>query len=105
MSTYIAPLRDMRFVMTELADLSALSSLPGLEEVTPELADAVLEEAAKLAAEVLAPLNKTKSQIETMRAFAYVIAADMDRTHRHPDDSERARSEARVDLLIPVLVS
>ncbi len=33
MSTYIAPLRDMRFVMTELADLGALSSLPGLEEV------------------------------------------------------------------------
>jgi acyl-CoA dehydrogenase len=44
-----------------------------------------------------------KSQIEAMRAFAYVIAADMDRTHRHPDDSERARRQARVDLLIPVL--
>src|ERR1700685_1675158 len=59
MSTYIAPLRDMRFVMTELADLGTLSSLPGLDEVTPDLADAVLEEAARLAAEVLAPLNRT----------------------------------------------
>jgi acyl-CoA dehydrogenase len=59
MSTYIAPLRDMRFVMTELADLAALSSLPGFEEVSPELAEAVLEEASKLATEVLAPLNKT----------------------------------------------
>jgi acyl-CoA dehydrogenase len=44
-----------------------------------------------------------KSQIEAMRAFAYVMAADMDRTHRHPEDSERARHQARVDLLIPVL--
>jgi acyl-CoA dehydrogenase len=58
MSTYIAPLRDMRFVMTELAGLGALSSLPGFEEMTPELAEAVLDEAAKLATEVLAPLNK-----------------------------------------------
>ncbi|MGF6856535.1 acyl-CoA dehydrogenase N-terminal domain-containing protein [Paraburkholderia sp. CI3] len=65
MSTYIAPLRDMRFVMMELADLGALSSLPDLEEVTPELADAVLEEAAKPAAEVLAPLNKTSSRWPT----------------------------------------
>ncbi len=35
MSTYIAPLRDMRFVMTELAELGELSSLPGYEEATP----------------------------------------------------------------------
>jgi acyl-CoA dehydrogenase len=54
---------------------------------------------------VLALLNKTKSQIETVRAFAYVIPADMDRTHRQLADSESARSEARVDVLMPVLVS
>src|ERR1700722_8025937 len=59
MSTYMAPLRDMRFVMTELAGISELSALPGCEEVTPELAEAVLDEAAKLATEVLAPLNKS----------------------------------------------
>ena len=44
-----------------------------------------------------------KSQIEAMRAFAYVMAADMDRAHRDPDAGERARRQARVDLLIPVL--
>ena len=44
-----------------------------------------------------------KSQIEAMRAFAYVMAADMDRAHRHPDAGERARRQARVDLLIPVV--
>ena len=50
---------DMQFVMTELADPVALSSLPGLEETTPELAEAVLGEAAGHATEVLAPLNKS----------------------------------------------
>jgi alkylation response protein AidB-like acyl-CoA dehydrogenase len=44
-----------------------------------------------------------KSQIEAMRAFAYVMAADMDRAHRDPGTGERARRQARVDLLIPVL--
>jgi 3-(methylsulfanyl)propanoyl-CoA dehydrogenase len=58
MTTYIAPLRDMHFVMRELAGLQQLASLPGYEEATPELAEAVLEEAAKLASAVLAPLNK-----------------------------------------------
>ena len=38
-----------------------------------------------------------------MRAFAYVMAADMDRAHRDPDAGERARRQTRVDLLIPVL--
>jgi len=44
-----------------------------------------------------------KSQIEAMRAFAYVMAADMDRAHRDPDAAGRAHRQARVDLLIPVL--
>ncbi|MFL9965861.1 acyl-CoA dehydrogenase C-terminal domain-containing protein [Paraburkholderia sediminicola] len=76
MSTYIAPLRDMRFAMTELADLGALSSLPGLEEATPELADAVLEEAARLAAEVLAPLNRTGDEQGARLTRDGVVAAD-----------------------------
>jgi 3-(methylthio)propanoyl-CoA dehydrogenase len=58
MTTYIAPLRDMNFVIRELAGLPQLATLPGYEEATPELCEAVLGEAAKLASEVLAPLNK-----------------------------------------------
>src|SRR5271165_870172 len=63
MTTYLAPMRDMKFVINELADLAGVIALPGYEEVTPELAAAVLEEAAKLASEVLAPLNKTGDQL------------------------------------------
>jgi len=57
MSDYNAPIADMHFVLNELADLEGVASLPGYEEASPDLVAAVLEEAGKLAREVLAPLN------------------------------------------------
>ena len=59
MATYKAPLRDMQFVLYELHDGAALSELPGLEDMTPELLDPILEEAAKICEEVLLPLNRS----------------------------------------------
>ncbi|MCH7796113.1 MAG: acyl-CoA dehydrogenase family protein, partial [Proteobacteria bacterium] len=59
MTGYSAPVRDMRFVLDELADMAGLARLPGYEEATPDLVEAVLEEAGKLASEVLAPLNQS----------------------------------------------
>jgi alkylation response protein AidB-like acyl-CoA dehydrogenase len=47
----------MRFVLTELAGLDEISGLPGCEEATADVVDAVLDEAAKFAAGVLSPLN------------------------------------------------
>jgi acyl-CoA dehydrogenase len=58
MGTYLAPMRDMHFVIHELADLTALLALPPYHDVTADVVAAVLEEAAKLASTVLAPLNK-----------------------------------------------
>ena len=55
--SYVAPLKDMVFVMNELAGLEAISQLPGCEDATPETAEAVLEENAKFCSEVVAPLN------------------------------------------------
>ena len=57
MSEYRAPIRDMQFVLKELAGLEELAKLPGCEEAAPDVVDAVLEEAAKFAEEVLSPLN------------------------------------------------
>ena len=57
MATYTAPLRDIRFVLHELLDSTALSAMPGYEQATPDLMDAVIEEAAKLSQNVLFPLN------------------------------------------------
>jgi 3-(methylsulfanyl)propanoyl-CoA dehydrogenase len=57
MHTYTAPLRDMRFLMHELHDSSSLTRLTGLEEITPDLLDSILQEAAKFASAVVLPLN------------------------------------------------
>ncbi|HWT36907.1 MAG TPA: acyl-CoA dehydrogenase N-terminal domain-containing protein, partial [Paraburkholderia sp.] len=55
--SYTAPIKDMMFVMQELAGLDDIATLPGLEEANADTAQAVLEESAKLCGEVLAPLN------------------------------------------------
>ena len=58
MSEYTAPLRDMQFVLRELAPLDQVAALPGCEEVTLDLAEAILEEAGKFAGGVLSPLER-----------------------------------------------
>ena len=57
MSIYTAPLRDMLFTMKEVGGLDAICDQPGHEETTPELVEAILQEAARYAAGVLDPLN------------------------------------------------
>jgi len=54
---YAAPLKDMLFVMTELAGLAEVNALPGCEDATLDTAEAVLEEHAKFCSAVVAPLN------------------------------------------------
>ncbi len=62
MSAYTAPLKDMKFVLNELAGMAEVAKLPGCEDATPDTVDAILEEAAKFTTEVLDPLNWTGDQ-------------------------------------------
>ena len=55
--TYRAPVKEMRFFLRELAAVDEICGAPPFEEASPELVPAILEEAAKLAENVLAPLN------------------------------------------------
>ena len=57
MTSYTAPIRDMRFAMDALGLLPALAELPGYTDATPDLRDALLAEAGKLAEDLLAPVN------------------------------------------------
>lgn len=57
--TYNAPLQDIIFVLEDLCDLDSVATLPGLEDATPDMVRAILEEAAKYAGQVLAPMNHT----------------------------------------------
>ncbi|QJR14925.1 acyl-CoA dehydrogenase [Usitatibacter palustris] len=59
MPEYVAPLKDMQFVLKHVVGLDLVNTLPGWEDVTEDVVDAILEEAGKLASEVLSPLNST----------------------------------------------
>jgi alkylation response protein AidB-like acyl-CoA dehydrogenase len=58
MTVYQAPLRDMRFVLQELLGVEQLTRLPGYEEAAADLIDQVIEEGAKLAENLLLPVNR-----------------------------------------------
>ena len=62
MQVYEAPLRDMRFVLHELHQDDGFGGLEALSEFTPDLTDAILGEAARVAQEILLPLNRTGDQ-------------------------------------------
>ncbi len=66
MHEYQAPLADMKFVLRELVDRELLAQLPGFADMTPDLSDAVLDEAAKFAGAVLSPLNR-RGDLEGVR--------------------------------------
>lgn len=59
MPTYNAPLRDMRFVIDEVFDFAAGYEAFGLSDASPDLVSAIMEEGARFAGEVLAPLNRS----------------------------------------------
>ena len=58
MTTYKAPLDDYRFLLNDVLDFDQLSALPGFEDATPDVVDAILEEGAKLCENELHPLNE-----------------------------------------------
>ena len=62
MSIYNAPAQDTAFVLDQLVEFDQLCQVMGLDEVNLELANVVVEEAGKLASEVLAPLNAVGDQ-------------------------------------------
>ncbi len=58
MADYKAPVSEISFVINDLLDIDQLTSIPDFAEASPELVDAVIEEAGKFAADVIAPLNR-----------------------------------------------
>ncbi len=59
MPEYKAPLRDIRFVRNELLNYPGhYATLPGAEDATPDMVDAIMEEGAKFCEQILSPLNR-----------------------------------------------
>ncbi len=62
MSTYTAPLNDIRFALHDVIKAEPLFASIGFEDANTELIDAVLEEAARFSSSVLSPLNAIGDQ-------------------------------------------
>ncbi|WP_152208533.1 acyl-CoA dehydrogenase C-terminal domain-containing protein [Marinobacter changyiensis] len=59
---YQAPTNDIRFLLFDVLGMDKIHELEKYADATPDLITAVIEEAGKLAAEVIQPTNKTGDQ-------------------------------------------
>src|SRR6516162_1338931 len=82
MPSYNAPVRDALFLLNDVFRISRYADLPGFADLTPETLQAMLEEAAKFAENVITPLNRV-GDVEGSRAVRRTrLAGNPERSRR-----------------------
>lgn len=57
MTTYQAPLDEIRFILNDILHIDHYNNLPGFSDAPSDVRDAIFHEAARLSEEILHPLN------------------------------------------------
>ena len=58
MPSYKAPVEDSLFLLNDVFHIDRYANLPGFSDLSPDIIEATLTEAAKLCEQVIAPLNR-----------------------------------------------
>ena len=79
MTVYNAPVDDMKFLLNNVLGMESIAQLPGYEEATPDMVDAIIDEAARFYGEVLAPTNQVAdSQGSRLKGDKVITAPALD---------------------------
>ena len=100
MPVFKAPVDDTLFILNDVLGIERYSNLSGFADATPDVVEAIVQEAAKFSEEVLFPLNQDSCARVTKNEMAVAITeVEMTRTDLRADDQNRSGSTVlnRVD--------
>ncbi len=88
MTVYNAPVDDMKFLLNNVLGMESIAQLPGYEEATPDMVDAIIDEAARFYGEVLAPTNQVAdSQGSRLKGDKVITAPALDGVYQQIVDA------------------